>query len=300
VIGDYATPQAFRSAAEARLRHLAQQRGIDLRRLYRWVAFERLLARLFTPDEPPWVLKGGYALEVRFDDRARATLDLDLTLPDPASWAQKVGADAQASWTAFSYGHLQQAAAQPLNDGFEFRLAQPKLEQTGAPGGGVRCEVEARLAGRTFARFHLDLGLGDTIAEQPEWIQLHSLLEFAGIPAPRIALYPVEQHFAEKVHAYTFPWRDRENTRVKDLADLVLLIASGMLDTTRVRAALHATFETRGTHALPDELPEPPSGWADAYAALAQEFALPATTLDAAYLLVCDYWQKHGFGQQQQ
>ncbi|MEJ5312637.1 MAG: nucleotidyl transferase AbiEii/AbiGii toxin family protein [Anaerolineae bacterium] len=300
MIGDYATPQAFRSALEARLRLIAQQRGIDLRRLYRWVAFERLLARLFAPTSPPWVLKGGYALEVRFDNRARATLDLDLTLPDPASWAQEVGADAPASWMAFSYEHLQQAAAHTLNDGFEFRLAQPKLEQTGAPGGGLRCAVEARLAGRTFARFHLDLGLGDTIAAQPEWIQLHSLLEFAGIPAPRIALYPVEQQFAEKIHAYTFPWRDRENTRVKDLADLVLLITSGMLDVLRVRAALHATFETRGTHALPGELPAPPSSWAVVYAALAQEFALPATTLDAAFVLVCDYWHEHGFGQQQQ
>lgn len=95
MIGEYTTPQAFRSAVEARLRNLAQQRGIDLRRLYRWVAFERLLARLFAPTSPPWVLKGGYALEVRFDNRARATLDLDLTLPDPARWAQEVGADVQ-------------------------------------------------------------------------------------------------------------------------------------------------------------------------------------------------------------
>ena len=297
MIGDYATPQAFRSALEARLRLMAQQRGIDLRRLYRWVAFERLLARLFAHALPPWVLKGGYALELRFDDRARATLDLDLTVPDPAGWAQAVGVDAQASWTAFSYAYLQQAAAQPLNDGFEFRLAQPKLERTGAPGGGLRCAVEARLAGRTFARFHLDLGLGDAIATQPEWIQPRSLLEFAGIGTPRIALYPLEQHFAEKIHAYTFPWRDRENTRVKDLADLVLLIASGMLDAARVRAALDATFETRRTHALPNDLPEPPRGWADAYAALAQEFALPAATLDEAYVLVYNYWREHKLGQ---
>ena len=128
---------------------------------------------------------------------------------------------------------------------------------------------------------------------------VHSLLEFAGLSAPRIALYPMEQQFAEKVHAYTFPWRDRENTRVKDLADLVLLITSGMLDITRVRAALHATFETRGTHALPTALPLPPRDWAAAYAALAQEFALPAATLNAASLLVCEYWREHGFGQQQ-
>ncbi|HOU13412.1 MAG TPA: nucleotidyl transferase AbiEii/AbiGii toxin family protein [Anaerolineae bacterium] len=297
MIGDYATPQAFRSALEARLRLMAQQRGIDLRRLYRWVAFERLLARLFAQAAPPWVLKGGYALELRFDDRARATLDVDLSVPDPAEWAQEAGADTRTSWAALCYEHLQQVTAQPLNDGFEFRLAQPELEQTGAPGGGLRCAVEARLAGRTFARFHLDLGLGDTIAAPPEWIQLHGLLEFAGIAAPRIALYPVEQQFAEKVHAYTFPWRDRENTRVKDLADLVLLITSGMLDALRVRTALHATFETRGTHALPDDLPSPPRGWAAAYAALAQEFALPAATLDEAYGLVCNYWQEHKFSQ---
>lgn len=300
MIGIYATPQAFRSALEARLRHLAQQRGMDLRRLYRWVAFERLLARLFAQASPPWVLKGGYALELRFANRARATLDLDLAVPDPGRWTQAVGADAQKSWLAFSYAYLQQAAAQPLNDGFEFWLAQPKLEQTGAPGGGLRCAVEARLAGRIFARFHLDLGLGDVIAAQPEWIQPPSLLEFAGLATPCIALYPVEQQFAEKTHAYTFPWRDRENTRVKDLADLVLLIASGQLDAARVQAALHATFATRGTHALPADLPEPPPGWTEAYAALAQEFALPAVTLDAAYGLVRAYWREHGFGQQQQ
>ncbi len=292
LIGAYATHQAFRSALEARLRYLAQQRGLDLRRLYRRVAFERLLARLFAQDTPPWLLKGGYALELRFDERARATLDLDLTVPNPAHWAQLGGVDVQNSWTAFSYEQLQQAAACSLNDGFEFWLTQPKQELTGAPGGGLRCAVEARLAGRTFARFHLDLGLGDAVAAPPEWIQPRSLLEFVGILTPRIALYPVEQQFAEKVHAYTFPWRNRENTRVKDLADLVLLITSGMLDVGRVRAALLATFETRDTHALPADLPEPPRGWADAYAALAQEFGLPAATLDVAYRLVRDYWRE--------
>jgi hypothetical protein len=47
------------------------------------VAFERLLARLFAGDDPPWLLKGGYALELRLQDRARSTLDLDLSVPEP-------------------------------------------------------------------------------------------------------------------------------------------------------------------------------------------------------------------------
>lgn len=61
MIGSYDTPQAFRAALEARLRNIAQQEGTDLQRLQRRVAFERLLARLFVGDAPPWMLKGGYA-----------------------------------------------------------------------------------------------------------------------------------------------------------------------------------------------------------------------------------------------
>jgi hypothetical protein len=51
----------------------------DLQRLRRQVAFDRLLARMFDPSlaaRQCWVLKGGYALEMRFHE-ARSTRDLD-------------------------------------------------------------------------------------------------------------------------------------------------------------------------------------------------------------------------------
>jgi len=48
------------------------------------VGFERLLDDSLPEMIPPWLLKGGYALELRFRDRARSTLDLDLSVPDPA------------------------------------------------------------------------------------------------------------------------------------------------------------------------------------------------------------------------
>ena len=69
---------------------------------------------------------------------------------------------------------------------------------------------------------------------------------------------PKAQQFAEKVHAYTFPWEGRLNTRTKDLVDLVLLIERGRLDGTSTGEALRATFTTRGTHRLPERLPPPP------------------------------------------
>ena len=50
-----------------------------MERLRSEVAFDRLLARLFARDDAPWVLKGGYALELRMKE-ARATRDIDLAL----------------------------------------------------------------------------------------------------------------------------------------------------------------------------------------------------------------------------
>ena len=64
----YATPAAFRRALEDRLQAIAKKEGIDLQRLRRQVAFDRLLARLFPAGDSkqlPWVLKGGYAMELR-------------------------------------------------------------------------------------------------------------------------------------------------------------------------------------------------------------------------------------------
>jgi hypothetical protein len=78
----YKTAGAFRTALEARLQNRARAEGTDLQRLRRQVAFDRLLARLFSKGpkaEYPWVLKGGYAMELR-THTARTTKDIDLTL----------------------------------------------------------------------------------------------------------------------------------------------------------------------------------------------------------------------------
>jgi hypothetical protein len=68
----YTAAGAFRKALEDRLKRIAHEEKVDVKRLRRQVAFDRLLARLFLPDQPSWVLKGGYALELLFDT-ARAT-----------------------------------------------------------------------------------------------------------------------------------------------------------------------------------------------------------------------------------
>ena len=297
MIGPYSTPQAFRSALEARLRTVAHRREIDLQRLRRRVAFDRLLARLFAEDDPLWLLKGGYALELRLEDRARSTLDLDISVPHPDRLRLLAAARAGISDTLMVYNHIQQAAERDLQDGFRFLIAAPTEEHAGAPGGGIRCSIEARLAERRFESFRLDVGLGDAVLDQPDWVEGGSLLGFAGIAPPRIALYPVAQQFAEKVHAYTFPWQGRENTRVKDLVDLVLLIHTTELEPEPVRQALAATFTTRSTHQMPGRLPQPPLAWAEPYASLSRELRLPPPTLSEAHAYLVAFWQRWGLDQ---
>jgi len=82
----YATAEAFRRALEERLKRVSLTEQINLNRVRRQVSFDRLLARLFRDEPAPWVLKGGYALELRFK-AAGSTVDIDLTVQQVAASA---------------------------------------------------------------------------------------------------------------------------------------------------------------------------------------------------------------------
>jgi len=58
---------------------------------------------------------------------------------------------------------LQSAAEISLGDWFEFTVGPASMDLTAAPYGGARYPVEARTDERTFARFHLDAGVGDVV-----------------------------------------------------------------------------------------------------------------------------------------
>lgn len=73
----YASAAAFRAALETRL-STQQTAAVGLTRLRKRVVFERLLARLQSVAADAWVLKGGFALELRLGERARTTKDMDI------------------------------------------------------------------------------------------------------------------------------------------------------------------------------------------------------------------------------
>src|SRR6266540_1845851 len=130
----YATAGALRTALETRLLERSRRDAVDLHRLRRQVAFDRLLARMFdaNPERDGWVLKGGYALEMRFH-RARATKDLDLTVH-----VTSIGQTPPDDLAAALRERLQLAASVELADFFVFNVGEDSLELNQAPEGGSR------------------------------------------------------------------------------------------------------------------------------------------------------------------
>ena len=169
---------------------------------------------------------------------------------------------------------LQRAADVPLGDWFEYKIGPPILDLDAAPYGGARYPIEARMDARIFARFHLDVGIGDAVMQPLEVLECRDWLGFAGIERCQVLMIPREQQFAEKLHAYTLP-RSNPNSRVKDLLDLALLSGYGDLNSQRLLDALRLTFERRATHLMPAELAAPPLEWQLPFQALAEECGLP-------------------------
>ena len=62
----YASGAAFRVALEDRLKRIARDESLDLQRVRRQAALDRLLCQLFARRDAPWLLKGGYAMERSF------------------------------------------------------------------------------------------------------------------------------------------------------------------------------------------------------------------------------------------
>jgi hypothetical protein len=270
----YATPAAFRTALEQRLVTTATQTGAPVARLRKLVAFDRLLARLLIAAPDRWILKGALALEFRLGGKSRFTKDMDLAHQ----------ADEQATTADF-------VAAQAVDLGDHFTFA---IERTGKldvvlEGAAVRYHIVAGLAGRVFDQAIVDVGFGNPLASPPDPLRGPDLLTFADIAPIVVPALPLEQHVAEKVHAYTRTYASRRSsTRVKDLVDLVLIRSYTTLQAGRLRRALQVTFDSRGSHTLPATLPPPPTEWTASYRAMATAVGLDPD-LSAGHLLAAAF-----------
>jgi Nucleotidyl transferase AbiEii toxin, Type IV TA system len=209
------------------------------------------------------VLKGGFALDLRLGAKARATKDVDLARCDNVEQAT---------------ADLLAAQAEDLGDYFVFAVERTDDLDDAFEGAAVRYRVTASLAGRRFEQVVVDVGFGDPLPLEPDVLPGPDLLGFAGVEPAHFPAIPLEQHVAEKVHAYTrvYGLTGHHSTRVKDLVDLVLVSTYERLGGSYLRRALRSTYDTRGTHPLPEALPAPPASWRAPYRKLATSVGITA------------------------
>lgn len=263
-----------REALLARMRNVARDVTGDepVRRVHLTVAMDRFLVRLLaTSSWGTWVIKGGYANQLRHPGEARFTEDVDL----------RIDADIDAA-----IGMIAAAIAHGLDDLFGYELPAPPRQLPGPPGGGLRFAVIARVAGAELVRFKVDVSARDVITGELERHPSEPIVELLGFESAQFPVYPVAQQLAEKLHAYTRP-RDVENTRVKDLADMVWMTSRHAFGSDALIEAAQATFARRASHSWPPVPAEPPAAWTRQYAVLRKEMALePATARDAHDVLM--------------
>jgi hypothetical protein len=257
----YRDATAFRTALEQRLKDRAAGDGAQLVRDRKRVAFDRLLARLLSVAGGRWLLKGGFALDLRLAARARSTKDVDI------EWRAE---ESELLDT------LLDAAGHDAGDFFVFAI-----ERAGEPedrdGGSHRFRVSASLAGRPFETFLLDVGFRPDDAISTETLRTDDLLGFAGIQPVEVEAVPLELQVAEKLHAYTRTYKGRRtSTRTKDLVDLALIAELSTLDAAALHHEIETIFNLRKAHAAPDALPPPPTDWAAPFRRLAKEIGVPA------------------------
>ena len=261
----YKSAEDFRRALEHRLQAYAEKSGLDLQRLRRTVAFNRFLARVFAEKTAPWVLKGGYAMELRLHN-ARATQDIDLAFRG----APATGGENQ---TDYIQRLLAKAAQADRGDFFLFEIGGVQMELDGPLYGGARYTVRALVGDRLFVAFHVDAAVGDYLPEEVETAVEADLLGFAGVKPGEFPMIPREVQFAEKLHSYTMP-RSVPNSRARDLVDMVLLIQEGKISPAKEQVALKAVFARRKSHDVPAVLEPAPDRWEKSFADMAEECGL--------------------------
>lgn len=266
---DRSTALGRRASLLARMRNVAVTTPSTepARRVQLTLAIDRYLARLLaTTDWGSWVLKGGYANQLRAPDEARFTQDIDLRLEAPLEDAFDI---------------LSRAATTDLADDFSYEFASSPQPLTGPPGGGLRFPIRALVAGSDFVQFGADVSSKDAVIGKLERHPSDPIVRALGFTASWFPVYPIAQQFAEKLHAFTKP-RDRQNTRVKDLADMIWFVERYSFASAALIDAGVATFDRRDEHRWPPEIPTVPDSWSRPYGALRKEMGLDPETPAAA------------------
>lgn len=218
---------------------------------------ERFLARIFNATGH-WVLKGGNAVLARVSD-ARTTQDVDLLR--------------QLGDLDMAYNELLAAAKVDLEDYFRF---EPVKKIMAGQGGdqpaveGVRVVFDAYCGSKKVHSVKVDLVVGSIMTVDPEE-NYKPVLEVEGLKSPKILLYPVVDHIADKLCATQarYGYTNNRSSRVRDLVDLVVFARTQDIDGSDLTGAIKSEWAARKLAGSPSF--DPPIEWQSQYSLIARD-----------------------------
>jgi len=234
-----AAVQGLPVSIQTRLVNHAKAAGMAPNLVLARYATERFLYRLSRSRHAErFVLKGALMMLVWLGETIRPTRDADLL---------GFGDLSQQSLTHI-FSDICRADVEP--DGLEFLPSSVRVSQIRAEDvyGGMRATLEARL-GKARLQVQVDIGIGDSVTPEPEWLEYPSLLD---LPRPRLRAYRPETSIAEKLHAMVV--LGEANSRMRDFFDILALSEHEKFDGDVLARAVRATFDRRRT-AIPEALP---------------------------------------------
>ena len=216
-----------------------------------------------------FTLKGGVALELRLNGKARATRDLDLSCRGPAT-NDLVEAVGEALTTP--YGR------------FTFERTGKTLDLTRV--NTIRLDIKLRFNGSEWGTVSIDVNRGESTPTDIEMVDAFDIEREFGLGGPdKIPCLSLHDHMAQKLHGMTLPPanEDTQNERVQDAIDMLLIRDHFSTSNAqrRLRLACEATFAARSAHAWPPSF-DPPEEWRQPFAVMAQALELAITDLDSA------------------
>jgi hypothetical protein len=263
--------ERVRPKTEKHLGQLAQQYAnaneLDLRRIRQRMSammFVAALDRVGEEDTPSrFVIKGGLAIELRFQARARMTRDMDAVFTgDLDALLADLDEAFDEPYSGFTFTYTK---PEPIRNTDAHRL-EVKIDYEGRSWSTLRVEVSPAEGGSAEAERVKGFNLGDFRLEGPEEVSVQSLRYQA----------------AQKIHACTETFDEGENDRAQDLLDLQLI--SELVDEEaleRFKSAGLEIFGLRAKQSWPPTL-TPPESWRDTYPRIAEEANYPVTDLDEA------------------
>lgn len=249
----YRTPAALEMA----IKEAAKASRTDTNRAIEGFYRHRLLCRVFSVDDAPFILKGGHSVLARTID-ARATRDLDL-LSDSADLGKALD-------------QLIELSSKDLDDfvSFEFRDATP-IKTDDEYRDGLNVRFDAFLGTKLIQTVSIDLVVDDLPCEEPDVVSPADRIAVEDVPVFDYRLYPITNALADKFNALFETHEGRPSSRVKDLVDILVYMRMADIDGSSLSHAVKRETNIRGVNlpaqfSLPDE-------WLDHYRSVYSKLA---------------------------